>query len=71
MKNIPPVLAEIPREASHDVMTVFEQGLRSHTDAEVLLACQMESRVLISLDLDFSNILQFPLENYAGLIPVS
>ena len=31
-------------------------------------ACRVEGRILISMDLDFSNIQMFPPANYAGLI---
>ncbi|HXT60964.1 MAG TPA: DUF5615 family PIN-like protein [Pirellulales bacterium] len=67
-ENLPPAAADLLRGASHDVMTVYEQGLRSRADTDVLTVCQGERRALISLDLDFSNILQFPPERFAGLI---
>jgi predicted nuclease of predicted toxin-antitoxin system len=52
----------------HSVTTVFDQGLRGREDHEIAEACRSEGRVLISLDLDFSNILMFPPQNYPGLI---
>ena len=67
-ENLPPSAAELLRSLGHDVMTVYDQGLQSCTDPEVLAACQGEGRILLSLDLDFSNILVFPPERYAGLI---
>ncbi|MSR58458.1 MAG: hypothetical protein EXS05_12530 [Planctomycetaceae bacterium] len=67
-ENLPPSVADFLRTSGHDVMTVYEQGLRSCSDPQVLAACQSEGRALISLDLDFSNILVFPPEHYAGLI---
>lgn len=67
-ENLPPLVAEFLRGFGHDVMDVYEQGLQSCADPVVLAACQAEGRALISLDLDFSNILQFPPERYAGLI---
>ena len=67
-ENLPPVIGDFLRASGHDVMTVYEQGLRSCSDPVVLGACQAEGRALMSLDLDFSNILQFPPENYSGLI---
>ena len=56
------------RQLGHDVSTVYDQGLRGRDDHEIAEACRVEGRVLISLDLDFSNIQMFPPENYAGLI---
>jgi len=67
-ENLPPSATELLRSLGHDVMTVYDQGLKSCTDPEVLAACQGEGRILLSLDLDFSNILVFPPERYAGLI---
>lgn len=67
-ENLPPDVAELLRQEGHDVLTVFDQGLRSHADPEVIAVCQVEGRVLLSLDLDFSNILLFPPEQFAGLI---
>lgn len=67
-ENMPPVVADLLRREGHDVRTVYDQGLRSCSDPEVIAACQAENRVLLSLDLDFSNILVYPPEDYAGLI---
>ncbi len=67
-ENLPPAVTSLLRSRGHDVMTVYDQGLESCTDPEILAACQGEGRTLLSLDLDFSNILVFPPERYAGLI---
>ena len=67
-ENLPPAAADLLRDLGHDVMTVYDQGLQSCTDPEVLAACQGKGKVLLSLDLDFSNILVYPPERYAGLI---
>jgi predicted nuclease of predicted toxin-antitoxin system len=67
-ENLPPDVPDLSSQEGHDVRTVFDQGLRSHTDPEVIAVCQAEGRTLLSLDLDFSNILLFPPEQFAGLI---
>lgn len=67
-ENLPPDVAQMLHQAGHDAFTVFDQGLRSHTDPQVIAACQTEGLALLSLDLDFSNILTYPPENFAGLI---
>jgi len=67
-ENLPPSVAELLRGLGHDVATVYDQGLQSCADPAVLAACQGEGRALLSLDLDFSNILVFPPERYSGLI---
>ncbi len=67
-ENLRTEVGEPLRQLGHDVSTVYDQGLRGRDDHEIAEACRSEGRVLISLDLDFSNIQVFPPENYAGLI---
>lgn len=47
------------RQAGHDVATVVEQGLTSADDSVLIGVCHSEKRCLVTLDLDFSNPLQF------------
>jgi predicted nuclease of predicted toxin-antitoxin system len=61
-------VADLLRGQGHDALTVFDQGLRGRGDHDIADVCRFENRVLLSLDLDFSNILMFPPENYPGLI---
>ncbi len=61
-------VADLLRGQGHDALTVFDQGLRGRNDHALADICRIENRVLLSLDLDFSNILMFPPENYPGLI---
>jgi len=61
-------IAVLLRERGHDALTVFDQGHRGRSDRDIANLSQSEGRVLISLDLDFSNILMFPPEKYPGLI---
>ncbi|MCA1718830.1 MAG: DUF5615 family PIN-like protein [Actinobacteria bacterium] len=58
---------ELFREAGHEVVTVSEQNFGGATDDELIEACRTEGRVLLTLDLDFSNVLRFPPERYAGI----
>ena len=61
-------VADLLRGQGHDALTVFDQGLRGRGDHDIADTCRSENRVLLSLDLDFSNILMFPPENYPGLV---
>lgn len=61
-------VADLLRGQGYDALTIFDQNLRGRDDHDIADACQIENRVLLSLDLDFSNILMFPPENYPGLI---
>jgi predicted nuclease of predicted toxin-antitoxin system len=67
-ENLRPEVGDPLRQLGHSVATVYDQGLRGREDHEIADACRREGRVLISLDLDFSNILMFPPEDYPGLI---
>jgi predicted nuclease of predicted toxin-antitoxin system len=51
----------------HDVCTVAEQQLQAALDVRVIEACRAEQRALITLDMDFSNPMQFPPGGYFGI----
>jgi hypothetical protein len=55
------------RQEGYDVSTVLEQGLTSAVDTVVINVCQAEGRCLVTLDLDFSNPLQFNPQYYSGI----
>lgn len=58
---------ELFRETGHDVATVSEQDLGGTSDDGLIEVCRTEGRVLVTLDLDFSNVLRFPPNHYAGV----
>ena len=55
------------RAEKHDVSTVLEQNLQAGPDQQIADVCRRESRVLITLDLDFANPLRFPPQDTAGI----
>ena len=59
--------ANILRAAGHDVSTVVEEGLCAAGDAELIELCRSEHKCLVTLDLDFSNPLQFDPACYYGI----
>lgn len=59
---------ELLREAGHDIETVTVEGLGGTSDEELMRICAAEERVLITLDLDFSNVLRFPPSRHAGIV---
>lgn len=67
-ENLHTDAAELLRKAGHDALTVFDQGLRGHADGEIAVVCRDEQRAIVTLDLDFSDIREFPPEDYAGII---
>jgi predicted nuclease of predicted toxin-antitoxin system len=58
---------ELLREAGHDTETVVGENLGGASDEELISVCGAEGRVLITLDLDFANVLRFPPSHHAGI----
>jgi len=56
------------RESGHEVSTVFDQNLGGTGDEDLIETCRTAGRVLVTLDLDFSNVLRFPPREYAGIV---
>ena len=51
-----------------DVSTVQEQNLTGTPDLNLIHVCRKENRCLVTMDLDFSNPIQFPPQQYAGIV---
>jgi predicted nuclease of predicted toxin-antitoxin system len=54
--------------AGHDVRTVVQQGMGGAGDSDLFETCKKERRALVTLDLDFSNVLAFPPGDTAGVV---
>ena len=67
-ENLPQDAAELLRSHGFDAETVQQESLAGADDATIADAIQREHRVLITLDLDFSDIRTYPPEHYAGII---
>jgi predicted nuclease of predicted toxin-antitoxin system len=51
----------------HDVHTVLAEQLGGNPDPHVFGASQVEERVLVTFDLDFSDIRVYPSANHHGI----
>ena len=67
-ENLDPRAADILRKAGHDALTVADQRPQGAPDESVFTVCRREQRCLVTLDLDFSNLLDFPPETSAGIV---
>jgi predicted nuclease of predicted toxin-antitoxin system len=67
-ENLGGAAARYLEDAGCDVSTVRLQNLCGTADRNLIDVCASEGRCLVTLDLDFSNPLQFPPEQYAGII---
>lgn len=56
------------RECGHDEITVYDVNLNGHEDPELLAFATAQNRVLLTIDLDFSNIRHYPPQHHAGVI---
>ena len=59
--------ARLLSEAGHNVETVLQERLRGASDKVIFETCVREKRCLLSLDLDFANIVQFPPDESGGI----
>jgi len=66
-ENLPKDAGALLRDAGHDVETVLDERLGGNPDAKILDACQTEKRVLITLDLDVSDIRLYPPSSHNGV----
>ncbi|MBW3600859.1 MAG: DUF5615 family PIN-like protein [Planctomycetes bacterium] len=67
-ENLHSDAASLLRQRGHDVLTVHEQGLKGHADVDIANVCRQEERTIITLDLDFSDIREYPPGDYHGII---
>jgi predicted nuclease of predicted toxin-antitoxin system len=67
-QNLAVECATLLVEAGHDAMTVYQQELTGAPDERIVAVCRQEERVLITADLDLSDIRQYPPGQSAGFI---
>jgi len=68
LTNLPVETASIFREQGFEAETVGDESLSGADDAAIANRVRVEIRILVTLDLDFSNIRAYPPEEYAGII---
>jgi len=67
-ENMPSRLADVLRAGGHDAVAVIEEGLRGKKDDALWQVVQAEGRLLITMDLDFADIRQYPPGSHAGVL---
>ena len=67
-ENLHADAAALFRQNGHDAMTIEEQLMQGSNDQRVGEVCCQEGRILVTMDLDFANIRNYPPENYPGII---
>jgi predicted nuclease of predicted toxin-antitoxin system len=66
-ENLPRNAEALLQQAGHDVHTVLAEQLGGNPDPRVFDASQAEERVLVTFDLDFSDIRIYPPANHHGI----
>jgi hypothetical protein len=67
-ENVARDVAVLLREHGYDVRTVHEEQLAGEPDSVVIAACQREVRILLTLDLHFADVRQYPPWETPGII---
>ena len=67
-ENLPVEAAELLCAAGHDALTLHDQKMDGQPDPQVADVCRSEQRVLVTLDLDFADIRNYPPVNYHGIV---
>ena len=62
------VTVDLLRSWEHSVITVQDAGLAGKPDEEILAYAISHERVLITIDMDFSNIRHYPPTAHKGII---
>lgn len=67
-ENLPNEFVTVLAEAGYEAMTVSQQGLTGNGDPDIVAVCQREDRILITADLDLSDIRQYPPDSSPGFV---
>jgi len=58
------------RKVGYDIQTVRDQSLQGCSDQHLYEACCNEQRCLVTLDLDFADVLRFPPTQTNGIVVI-
>jgi len=67
-QNLPIEAADLLAAAGHDAMTVFQQSLGGASDERIVDVCKSEGRILVTADLDLSDVRHYPPSQSPGYI---
>lgn len=65
---MPGEAADLLRDLGHDVKSIQELNLQGTKNGDIYRLTQTEDRILVTLDLDFANILNYPTKAHPGII---
>jgi predicted nuclease of predicted toxin-antitoxin system len=53
-----------------DCHSVHDEGIAGGSDTTLIDLCRLENRHLLTLDVDFADIVRYPPENYSGITAI-
>lgn len=65
-QNLPTEAADLLTAAGHDAVTVYKQSLGGARDERIVEVCNDENRILVTADLDLSDIRRYPPSQAPG-----
>jgi predicted nuclease of predicted toxin-antitoxin system len=66
--NLPRSMVELIASLGHEVEFARDVGLSAASDSEVAAHAQTTQAAIITRDLDFADVRNFPPERYAGIV---
>ena len=69
-ENIPREVETALKRLGHEAVNAHSARLNGKSDDKILSFAKKENRILITLDLDFSNIINYPPKSHPGIIVV-
>jgi predicted nuclease of predicted toxin-antitoxin system len=67
-ENMPADLVDLLRASGHDVDSVRDEGLSGSDDRTILKAATSEDRVVVTFDVGFGNIREYPPGSHSGIV---
>ncbi|MDI6731137.1 MAG: DUF5615 family PIN-like protein [Candidatus Margulisbacteria bacterium] len=69
-ENIPIEAEAVLQQCGCDALHVCSVKMSGKDDSQIMAFAQKEKRILVTLDLDFSNILTYPPKTHFGIIAI-
>ena len=69
-EDMPRSTTKILQESGYEVKDIRDYGLRGEEDSKIFQFSQDNQSILITEDMDFSNIINFPLGSHYGIVIV-
>ncbi len=67
-ENLPSSIQDFLKNRGHDCHSVYDEGIAGGPDDQLISICHDENRILLTLDLDFADIITYPPTEFSGII---